>query len=279
MKAAGTSENRASAPTHCFRHLVQPREMSLHHCVAIITVAMCLLLPGNGSALPLEQTSDCNTVCNQMQSSFGGNFEKCLIVCCMEADLNELIRLREKHADPRMKREALAPLRTRHGQVTGNDGVLSAILPKKTNGEASSRLARLAALLDQISALGIGQNENSGAEDDSGKQNENYVDFGSVAYDGNCERYVSVLFERQVDKMSVMIPQKRRWGSTIGLCINAHCGGVNGPRRVSCIVANCHRNRRSGAPREKYNYISYHTGDGVGKSTDPLESDSGSSRS
>ena len=80
------------------------------------------------------------------------------------------------------------------------------------------------------------------------KQNENRL--FPFAISGKCAQFVSVQYEHQVDKMSVVIPdaasaQKRRWGSAIGSCINAHCSDLSGSNRAECIMAKCHRFRRS----------------------------------
>ena len=55
----------------------------------------------------------------------------------------------------------------------------------------------------------------------------------------SCRDHFRVQYERETERMRVLIPQKRRWGNTIAPCISSHCHGLSGERRMRCILQRC----------------------------------------
>lgn len=58
-----------------------------------------------------------------------------------------------------------------------------------------------------------------------------------------CRNNVRVQYEKQTERMRFVIPQKRRWGNTIGPCISSQCGGLGGENRLVCILHKCNGHR------------------------------------
>lgn len=59
----------------------------------------------------------------------------------------------------------------------------------------------------------------------------------------HCPDNVQVHYERQTEKVNILIPQKRRWGNTIAPCINAYCNRFVGASRLECIMDRCNASR------------------------------------
>ena len=227
--------------------------------VLVLSASRVAALPVTGPREPV----DCATLCSRLSAprgggdgdafggnSFGGNFEKCLIVCCMETDLSTLIRIKDGDT---------SVLETRIARRSHD------ALPSLTTRARSDQVRALQTFLDRIKGRAPRDSDATDLSALYARDAESAPPAPPsrpLVVDGSCDRYVSVQYERHVDKMRVLIPQKRRWGSTIGSCINAHCGNRDGAARIECIMANCHRNRRSGS-RGRLNYIRYHTGQGV----------------
>ena len=205
--------------------------------VLFYAIIQSTLLP-KVTARSLQPTTDCSSTCDVLHSNrlrsnqMFENYQRCLIVCCMEEEIKELLKL--KNRGFRNTKEETFDNNKRQNE----NSYFTRLLPFKGETPAMMRQKgnfRFSSLPPAVTKRSTRQQQ---------QQNEKKLLF-PFAYSDRCDRYVSVQYEHQVDKMRVLIPQKRRWGSTIGSCITAHCKGVEGLSRVDCITKYCHRTRRS----------------------------------
>lgn len=204
--------------------------------VLFYAIIQSTLLP-KVTARSLQHTTDCRATCDVLHSNrlrsnrTYDNYQRCLIVCCMEEEIKELLELKNR-GFKNTKEETFDNNKGR------NEKSYFTRLSPLTKEETPAMMRqngnfRLSSLHPAVTKRATRQ-----------QQNEKKLLF-PFAYSDRCDRYVSVQYEHQVDKMRVLIPQKRRWGSTIGSCITAYCEGVEGLSRVDCIKKYCHRTRRS----------------------------------
>ena len=224
------------------------------HSVLLYAIIQSTLLPkvasrsfqGQGH-VAASVKADCSSVCDILHSNstlsssrlrgndINDNYQRCLVVCCMEEEIQQLLGLQNGGQNG---------LDTKMGTFDKNmmqngNKYFTQLPPFTTKGETPSMTRQNG----NTKYSGFPSFLSSATKRSTYGQNERKI--FPFAYSNKCNRYVSVQYEHQVDKMRVLTPQKRRWGSTIGSCIKAHCGGVGGPNRVDCIMRNCHRTRRS----------------------------------
>ena len=232
--------------------------------VVLYAILQSILLLPKSAAKPVPQAaapSDCHSVCkilhsnslvpsNRPYGNYGNSldtYKQCVLGCCVKEEIDNLISMRNganmagfledkrETFDENLK-ENENFLFTR---VPSFLTTLKRETPAKTTQNGYNSFYRF----PFRSPSGITKREAPDA-----RQNENRL--FPFARSGKCAKFVSVQYEHQVDKMSVVIPdaaspQKRRWGSAIGPCINAHCSDLSGSTRAECIMAKCHRSRRS----------------------------------
>ena len=233
------------------------------HKVVLYAILQSILLLPKSAAKPVPQAaSDCHSVCkilhsntldsNRPDGNYGNSldtYKHCVLGCCVKEEIDNLIRMkngaitiddflgdkRETYDDNLKENENVLFTRIPSSLTT-----FKRETPTTTTRNGYKRFYRFPFRSDDgITKREVPPND---------KQNENRL--FPFAISGKCAQFVSVQYEHQVDKMSVVIPdaaspQKRRWGSAIGSCINAHCSELSGSIRAECIMAKCHRSRRS----------------------------------
>ena len=235
------------------------------HKVVLYAILQSILLLPKSAAKPVstQAASDCHSDCkilhsnspvpsNRPYGNYGNSldtYKHCVLACCVKEEIDNLIHMRNDGTNNMAdflgnKRE------TYDENLKENKNVLFTRVPsflttlkRETPAKTTQNGYNSFYRIPIRSRSGFTKRE---APDTI--QNENRL--FPFARSGKCAKFVSVQYEHQVDKMSVVIPdaaspQKRRWGSAIGPCINAHCSDLSGTNRAECIMAKCHRSRRS----------------------------------
>ena len=96
---------------------------------------------------------------------------------------------------------------------------------KRTASKTTSNVSRIMEILDKIDPA-------SGKSRGCGEENS-----VNAKWDLKYEK------KTEYKQLTLPVVAKRRWGSTIGPCIAAHCAGRTGASRTACIVNMCNRKR------------------------------------